>query len=177
MVKTQKKISVQMLVITAFLAAMSVVFGKLLAINITSMIRISFENLPVVLAGILFGPVVGALVGGVADMVGCLLVGYAINPIITAGACCVGLIAGLVYRFLGFSGREKWRCLVAVLSGHVVGSMVVKTIGLFLAYDFPPVFFLIRVAIYLIIGIVEGTVVYLLLKAEAVRKIAGGERM
>jgi ECF transporter S component (folate family) len=175
MVRTQKKISIQVLVSAAFLAAMSVVFGKLLAVNVTQMIRISFENLPIILAGILFGPVIGALVGGIADMVGCVLVGYTINPIITAGACCIGLIAGLVYRFPGLCKRKKIRCFTAVLSAHLVGSMVIKSVGLYLAYDYPPVFFVIRVFVYIGIGIAEGIILYLLLKTEAVRKIVGGD--
>ena len=67
--------SVQGLCFAAILAAMSLILGKFLQIPnpFQEFIRISFENLPVMLAGIAMGPVVGALVGTVADLLGCFL--------------------------------------------------------------------------------------------------------
>ena len=81
----------------AICAAMSLVLGKFLQIPnpFQSFIRISFENLPVLLAGITLGPLAGALVGGVADLLGCLLYGYAINPVVLLGAVSVGFVSGL----------------------------------------------------------------------------------
>ena len=80
-------------VFSALLAAISIVCGKYLAFNMGDFLRFSFENLPIIFAGMAFGPLIGALVGVVADLVGCLLVGYAINPIITVGAAAIGLIS------------------------------------------------------------------------------------
>ena len=85
----------------ALLAALSIVLGKYLAINVTDSIRFSFENLSILLAGIFLGPLVGGIVGAVADLVGCLMVGYAINPLITLGAVGVISVIGnaLPYEF------------------------------------------------------------------------------
>lgn len=66
--------SLQVMTMSAVLVAISIVCGKYLALNFGSVLRFSFENLPIILAGIMFGPVVGALVGGVADLIGALLV-------------------------------------------------------------------------------------------------------
>ena len=79
----------------ASLAAMSIVLGKFLQIPhpFQEFIRISFENLPVILSGIVLGPISALLVGVVADLLGCALYGYAVNPIVTLGAAAVGLVA------------------------------------------------------------------------------------
>lgn len=173
---SKRRISSELLVIGALLSAMSIIFGKFLAINITTMIRISFENLPILLMGFLFGPLAGALVGIVSDLIGCLLVGYAINPIITLGAGCLGLLAGFIYRMPFFGNKAKLRCLTASLIPHFVGSVAVKTLGLYLAYDFPPVIFPIRIGIYFLIGLAEGILIWLLLKTKVLQKVTGGVR-
>ncbi|MDE5563661.1 MAG: folate family ECF transporter S component, partial [Oscillospiraceae bacterium] len=81
--------NVRVLIIAALLIAMSIVFGKVLSFTIGPL-RISFENLPILMAGIFFGSIIGMVVGAAADVIGCLIVGYAINPIITAGAAWIG---------------------------------------------------------------------------------------
>ena len=59
--------------------------------------RFSFENTPIIFAGMIFGPIVEALVGTVADLVGCVMVAYEINPLVTLGAALIGLISGIVF--------------------------------------------------------------------------------
>ena len=54
--------SLKIMACASILAAMSIVLGKYLAFNVTQDIRISFENLPIMIAGIFFGPVVGAVI-------------------------------------------------------------------------------------------------------------------
>ena len=53
--------SLTVLVISAFLAAISIVCGKYLAIRGGDVMRFSFENMPILMAGMLFGPVIGAV--------------------------------------------------------------------------------------------------------------------
>ena len=62
----------KVLTVSALLVAMSIVLGKMLAFNIGNSIRISFENLPLLMAGIFFGPFVGGAVAACADIVGCI---------------------------------------------------------------------------------------------------------
>ena len=90
--------SLQGLCFAGILAAMSIILGKFLQIPnpFQDFIRISFENLPIIIAGFSLGPIAGALVGTVADLIGCVLYGYSINPIITVGAASVGLVAGVI---------------------------------------------------------------------------------
>ena len=157
----------------ALLAAMSFVLGKFLQIPnpFMDIVRISFENLPLMIAGICFGPVVGAMTGVVADIVGCLLYGYSINPLITLGAATVGFTAGGVSHYL----IRKPKALsigIAVFSAHLLGSVIVKSFGLaawYLSKYNMGVAELMgwRLLVYTLTGIAEFTVIFLLLRSRA----------
>ena len=147
--------------VCAFLAACSILTGKLLAINLTSFIRLSFENLPILLAAFYFGPLAGAAVGIVADLTGCIMVGYAINPIITLGAALVGLCAGIAARLP--VKNKVLNCLFTVVSAHIVGSVTVKTIGLIIFYHSPVLAtFGWRLLTYTLISAAETALLYIL---------------
>lgn len=156
----------RVLVISALFIAMSIVLGKVLAFNIGTSIRISFENLPLLMAGIFFGPFIGAAVGMGADIIGCLMVGYAINPIITLGAALIGFVSGLMSILL--SGMKPCpRTAISVLTAHVAGSMVVKSVGLYIYFHTQLQVLLMRIPLYIGIGILEFYIIYLLLKNKA----------
>ena len=87
--KNESRISVRTLTAMALLIAMSIVFSRVLSIS-TGFVRFNLGSLPVLLAGILFGPWAGFVVGMVADIIGGVLAGYAINPLITLGAASIG---------------------------------------------------------------------------------------
>ena len=70
--------SVRTLVMLALLVAMSIVFSRVLSIS-TGFVRFNLGSLPVLLAALLFGPGAGFAVGAVADIIGGVLAGYAIN--------------------------------------------------------------------------------------------------
>lgn len=129
-------------------------------------VPISFENLTVLMAGIFFGPLAGLTVGACADLIGCLLVGYAINPIITAGAASVGFISGLVYKNC-FRTKPKLRLAASVGAAHVIGSMIIKSIGLRIYFGYPLQMVALRVPLYIVIGCAEGYIIYLLLRNKA----------
>ena len=91
------KNSTRTLTVLALLIAMSIVFSWVLSIS-TGFVRFNLGSLPVLLAALLFGPGAGFAVGAVADMIGGVLAGYAINPLITLGAGAIGLVAGLAWQ-------------------------------------------------------------------------------
>lgn len=125
------------MVIAALLASMSIVLGKYASLTFLT-VRISFENLPVIAAGIMLGPLAGALVGALADLVGCLLVGYAINPIITLGAAAIGLCAGLCSMALGGVQRRPFLATaVSCIAAHALGSILIKSAGISIYYGSP----------------------------------------
>lgn len=165
----------------SMLAAISIVCGKYLAINAGDFMRFSFENLPVIFAGVMFGPFSAAAVGVVADLLGCLMVGYAINPIVTLGAGAIGLISGGVWYLLRKSELPTAvKLALSIFAAHAVGSVVIKGIGLSAFYSIPlGVLMLWRLLNYLIVGLAEGIILYFLIKSRmvnnAVRKIKRGE--
>ena len=123
-----KKTSVRTLTMLALLVAMSIVFSRVLSIS-TGFVRFNLGSLPVLLAGILFGPWAGFVVGMVADIIGGVLAGYAINPLITLGAASIGLVGGLGWQKLSHlrTGNRLW---CSVLAAHFVGSMVINSLAL-----------------------------------------------
>lgn len=157
--------SVQILIMMALFVALSIVLGKQLSFT-AGPFRFSFENLTILMAGIFFGPAAGMAVGACADLIGCLLVGYAINPIITAGAASVGLISGLIYRKTA-GMKPNLRLALAVGTAHVIGSMVIKSIGLRLYFGYPLQLVALRVPLYIMIGCAEGYLIHLLMKNRA----------
>ena len=175
--KRSKASHLKLLVYLSLRSALSIVLGKYLAFNVGSVLRFSFENLPIIFSGLAFGPLAGGAVGLVADLVGCLLVGYEINPIVTFGAVIIGLSAGLCR--LPFAGRKDGSLLFLVLAAelisHLLGSVIVKTIGLSAYYDMP--FFVLmawRLLNYFVIGAVEGAMIFALLKNPALKKQIDG---
>ena len=158
--------SLTVLVASAFLAAISIVLGKYLQIPLGNVLRFSFENTPIILAGMLFGAPVGAAVGIVADLVGCVLVGYEINPIVTLGAAVIGSLSGLVYYLMKRGKRGRVLSVtVSVTAAHLIGSVIIKTVGLSVFYAMPlHILMLWRLLNYIIVGALEVLIISLLLK-------------
>ena len=160
----------------AILSAMSFILGKFLQIPnpFQDFIRISFENLPIILAGISLGPIAGALVGTAADLIGCVSYGYSINPIITVGAASIGFISGFISNYV-VKKPLILKIAVSSAAAHAVGSVLIKSAGLaawYLAkYDLGYWEFVgWRLVTYTVIGIAESVLLYILLKNRAFQK-------
>ena len=163
--------SLKITVVLAFLTALSIILGKYLAIRGGDVMRFSLENMPIIFAGMVFGPWAGVLVGAVADLIGCLMVGYTINPVVTLGAAMIGAISGC-YHFL--TRKTKLSPLVSTVivvgASHIVGSLIIKTIGLAAYYSMPfGILLLWRLLNYAIVGALDGMVVYVLLNNKGVK--------
>ena len=167
--------ALRLCVFAALLSAISIVCGKYLAFNMGDFIRFSFENMPIIFAGLLFGPIAGALVGAVADLIGCLLVGYAINPLVTLGAVAIGLISGIYSFFPEPVSRGQYilRLSLTVFSAHFVGSVIIKSFGLSVFYDMPLIILMLwRLLNYVIVGTAEGFILYHLVKNKKISREA-----
>ncbi len=79
----------------ALLAALSVIFARLIIPMPNEFTRFSIEAVPIFIAGMLYGPIAGALVGFVADFIGALISGYGFNPIFCVPPILYGVCAGL----------------------------------------------------------------------------------
>lgn len=166
---------VRLLVILAILSAASVVFSRFIGIGINQYTRISLENLPIIFAGTVFGPVSGVAVALVSDFLGCLISGYFPYPLISAGSAMVGLASGIV-GLLTVRGRisadiSYWRLLVPALAAHVLGSMILKSLGLWSMYSGEATWIALtpRIPIYFVNSVLESAIICLLLRSAAIR--------
>ncbi len=156
----------RVMIISALFVALSIVLGKFLAFNIGDSIRISLENLPILMAGIFFGPFVGGAVAIVADIVGCILKGYALNPVITLGAASIGILSGVISMYL----RNKNITLntaVSIAVSHIIGSLIIKSIGQRIYFHTPYEVLAWRIPTYIAIGLIEFVIITLLLNNKA----------
>ena len=166
------KSSVRYLTLTAMLVAMSVVIGIFCKSVLNfggGLFRVTFENFPIILAGILLGPLTGGVVGVASDLVSYLLSGQAYPPnlLVTLGAFVIGLSAGIVAKFI----VKKRGNLQFALSGgvaHILGSMIIKPIGLYTFYGWAVLW---RIPMYLVIAHFEIIIICLLFKNSAFRKL------
>lgn len=156
--------NLKVLATAGLFAALSLVCGKFLAFNIGDTIRFSFENLPIILCGMIFGPTVGALTGLAADIIGCILRGYAINPVLTLAAAFIGFSAGAIFNSFKRMNIHI-RLIFSVLFCHIFGSIIIKTIGLCIWYSLP--FYITlwqRIINYVIVAAAEIIILELLFK-------------
>ena len=167
--KSKFSLPLKVTVALSMLSAISIILGKYLAFGVGEVLRFSFENLPIIFTGIAFGPIAGMLVGVCADLIGCVLVGYTINPLVTVGAALIGLVSGLAYKLFSALGTSRTLGIVfSVAAAHIVGSVAVKTVGLAMYYTMPiPVLMLWRALNYLIVGALEAVILIPLLKNRA----------
>ncbi len=117
----------------ALLAALSVVLARLLIPMPNASTRFSIEAVPIFIAGMLFGPIPGALVGFTADFVGCLFSGYGYNPIFCVPPILYGLCAGLLRHYM-CANPNLLRLSMGWLPPVVVGSILYQSATLAWVY-------------------------------------------
>ena len=167
--------SVKNITLIAMLTAMSVViaiFCKSVLNFGGGLLRISFESLPIILSGILFGPVAGGFVGLSADLIGYFLSGqaYPINILVTVGSASIGIVSGFIAKYV-FKKRSNLQIILSGALAHAVGSMTLKTVGLFQFYGWAV---LVRVPIYLVICALEVFLLCILFNRSGFRRLVDG---
>ncbi|MDI3548387.1 MAG: riboflavin transporter [Halanaerobiales bacterium] len=119
----------------AFLIALSIILTRILSLRIAiggvEGIRIGFGGLPIIFAGIAFGPLAGGIVGAVADVLG-----YMINPMgaymphFTLTSLLTGFIPGFIVYYLFRGNRSFWTMLVAIAVGQTITSVILVPVFL-----------------------------------------------
>ena len=169
----KRKNSITRVTTAAMMTALSVVIGIFCKNYLNfgaGLFRITFENLPIILCGIVSGPIIGGAVGLLSDMISYLLSAQAYPPnlIVTLGATMIGVISGVVPMIVRKKGTPQ-----IILSGalaHLVSSMIIKPIGL---YQFYGILVLWRIPVYLVIAPLEIAAICLLLKRRSFARIIG----
>lgn len=117
----------------ALLAALSVVLARLIVPMPNASTRFSIEAVPIFIAGMLFGPVAGGLVGFSADFVGCLFSGFGYNPLFSLPPILYGVFAGVFRNFLSKNVSIP-RLILAFLPPIVGGSLLWQSATLAFVY-------------------------------------------
>jgi len=164
--------NVYVLVFAAMLAAISVVIGIFCKnfLNFgNGLFRITLENFPIMIAGIAFGPIVGACVGAVADIISYMLStqSLVISPIVTLGAAAVGAVSGLMSHYV-IKKEGNLRIILSVAAAHLAGSVLIKSVGLFAYYEW---LVLWRIPTYVLIAAIECGLICYLYKKPVFTKI------
>ena len=112
------------LTLTAMLIAVYFLLDRLLVIYPVPSVKVTFAFLPVLVAAVWLGPVSAALVGGLGDLLGSLLMpAGAPLPLLTVSAALEGLVLGLLlYERRGVHrGRKaRWLRLLGGLFGVAI---------------------------------------------------------
>ena len=111
------------LVYLAVLAALEVVLARFIVPMPNPTMRFSIEAVPIIIAGLLFGPVPGMLVGFVGDAVGTLFSSYGYNPVFAVPPILIGLSAGLLRPIL-YKKVTYLRILATFAPAVVLGSIL-----------------------------------------------------
>src|SRR6056297_1592713 len=113
----------------SFLTALTIILTRILSIRIpiagVEGVRIGFGALPIIFAGIAFGPVAGGIVGALGD-----LLGYFINPM---GAYMphftfTSFLTGFIPGFMVFYVLKRCRTLPIVFISIAVGQLITSLI-------------------------------------------------
>ena len=96
---------IRVLTVSAMMLALSTILG-FLKVPVTQLIELRFAYLPIACTGMLFGPAVGAIVGGMSDILGFIVAA-----------------AGIIYGLILYGKEISWQ---RVAAAHFVRTVVVS---------------------------------------------------
>ena len=120
-------LSTRNLVMMAILVAIQIILARYLSIQ-SEMFRISFETIPLALAGIWLGPASGAIVALVSDILGTVLSGIGLYfPPLSLGPVTFAVLCGLGAKYLRkYQGVWEYILMpVTVTLAGIINSFVV----------------------------------------------------
>ena len=174
MSKKGKNVTKQ-LTFCALLTAMSIILARLIIPMPNESTRFSVEAVPMFLAGMLFGPIPGALVGFAADFIGCLFSPFGYNPIFCIPPILYGLCGGLFRPML--KKTALWRIAVAFLPAILLGSILIQSGALAYVYggDAKEAYFYVKLTErsiqFAVTYVLDVAIVYLLAKSPVFAKV------
>ena len=125
-------LSTRNLVMMAILVAIQIILARYLSIQ-SEMFRISFETIPLALAGIWLGPASGAIVALVSDILGTVLSGIGLYfPPLSLGPVTFAVLCGLGAKYLRkYQGVWEYILMpVTVTLAGIINSFVVGVAAL-----------------------------------------------
>lgn len=177
-----KSITPKRLSLLAMFIALQIVLSKFLMLQLAPSVRLSIDSVPILLAGLWFGPLAGALVGTLSDFLGTLLfpTAGAYFPPLTVAFLLIGLVAGLMSRVVKVK-QPVIRAALIVIPSEIIGSYLFKSFALSFLVGAPfPVLLASRALPVAIVMIANTMLVALLDRAlgeKAIRESKQGKRI
>lgn len=117
-VRTKTVVTVGLLIAVSVI--LTRLFGFMVPVGGVMGLRISFGELPIYLSGMLFGPLVGAAAGAMADLIGVAVAGIDFFPGFTLSAALAGFIPGLLLYPHRSNLRLPRLLVTLILTGFLV---------------------------------------------------------
>lgn len=130
----RQKISTKMLAVMGVLIALEVVIAHFVTFRPTQTIKLSLDFIPIVIAGIMFGPVPAMIIGMLADILGAFI--FPVGPYFP-GFTVTAALTGLLYGALLHDKQNMIRIVIAVAIQQWVLSLILNTYWLKVLYGMP----------------------------------------
>ena len=127
------RIPVRTIVYLGVLIALEIVLSRFLSINAWNL-KIGFSFVPVALAGMLFGPLAGGIVGALGDFLGAVL--FPIGPYFP-GFTLTAFLTGVVFGLFLRKKRTALPVLGAVAINQLLLSLLLNTLWISILYGSP----------------------------------------
>ena len=122
-----------MLLVLALLIAMEIVLNRFVSIR-TWNLKIGFSFIPIVVAAMLYGPLGGAVVAGIGDLIGAIL--FPNGPFFP-GFTFTALLTGLVFGLFLRKKQSFLTVIPAVAINQLVLSLLLNTLWISILYGSP----------------------------------------
>ena len=136
------KISSHKITTMGFLIALSIILTRIASLRIAiggvEGIRIGLGRLPIILGGIIFGPLAGGLIGAFSD-----LLGYFINPMgaymphFTLTSALTGIIPAVILSLKKNEELTFFELSIAIALGQIITSLILIPYFLHILFGFP----------------------------------------
>jgi ECF transporter S component (folate family) len=130
------KISLRKMVYLSLLVAIGVVL-KVFKIPVP-ILGLTFTGFPTILAGVIFGPISGFIVGAMADVLGFIFRPTgAFMPHFTLSAALTGAIPGLIINWFKRENLNFWHYLLGIGVGQIITSVFLVSYFLYILFGLP----------------------------------------
>ena len=126
--------STKMLATMGLLVALEVVIARFGTIRPTQSIKLSLDFIPIVVAGILYGPIPALIISILADILGAFL--FPVGPFFP-GFTLTAALTGLLYGAVLHRSQAMPRVILAVVLHQCVLSLLLNTYWLRVLYGLP----------------------------------------
>ncbi len=136
------KISSHKITSMGFLIALSIILTRVASLRVAiggvEGIRIGLGGLPIILGGIIFGPLAGGIIGAFSD-----LLGYFINPMgaymphFTLTSALTGIIPALVLKLSQKNEPNVLELGIAIAAGQTITSLILVPYFLHILFGLP----------------------------------------